>query len=478
MAHSLRRATSEPAGSFQAQGGTKFTVYSKAGATWQSLENSSEQSAYKIDFVIGSGKHASGYLVAVGDHLFQSPIAFYPKRGSYGMAPGYENVHDPDFTRPVTEECLLCHSGKALHIPGSVNRFQAPVFEQEAISCERCHGPTEEHLKRPVPGSIVNPAKLERAARDSVCEQCHLSGVVRILNPRKNFADFRPGQPLEEVFTVYREALPPGVPPAEFKVISHPEQLAASTCARHSNGKLWCGTCHNPHQPPVNAAKFYSDRCRLCHAVKLPATHPAAGSDCISCHMPRREVSDGGHTVFTDHRIMRRPEALSQAVLTTPTELVAWREPAASIAKRNLALAYVNAGLSRHTPSWIVRGYRMLTEVQTAFAEDVDVLNAFGTALLQGNQPQEAKYAFDRVVTLEPTNAAFEENAGRADLACGDVAGAERHLEKALEMDPLLLSAAGVLHGIYRKEGETTKQVALAERLKRALEQGGVVERK
>ena len=66
----------------------------------------------------------------------------------------------------------------------------------------RCHGGTEEHLRRPVPGSIVNPAKLHGAARDSICEQCHLSGCDRVLNPGKNFEDFRPGMRLEEVFTV------------------------------------------------------------------------------------------------------------------------------------------------------------------------------------------------------------------------------------------------------------------------------------
>jgi hypothetical protein len=476
MAHSLRRATVEPPGSLQTEDGTKFTVYAKGNSTFQRLQNSAENSDYKVGFVVGSAKHASGYLVQIGDHLFQSPIAYYPNRRSYGLAPGYEGVREPDFTRPVTQECLLCHAGRALHIPNTINRFQAPVFEQEAISCDRCHGPTEQHLKRPVPGSIINPAKLQGNARDSICEQCHLSGIVRILNPGKQFGDFRPGDRLEQVFTVYRDALPPGIPPAEFKVISHPEQLAASACSRNSGGKLWCGTCHDPHEKPVNTSKYYAQRCLSCHSGKLPATHPPAESDCISCHMPRRPVSDGGHTVFTDHRIMRQPDIVVQTA-ATPSELVAWREPPAAFAKRNLALAYVSSGLARHLPSWIVRGYRMLTEVQSAFPDDVDVLNAFGTVLLQGNQPHEAKFAFDRVVALNPTNAAFQENAGRADLACGDTDAAVRHLERAWELDPLLLSAAGVLESVYAKQGDTAKQAALAARMKELLKDSTVTNR-
>jgi Tfp pilus assembly protein PilF len=120
-----------------------------------------------------------------------------------------------------------------------------------------------------------------------------------------------------------------------------------------------------------------------------------------------------------------------------------------------------------------VRGYRLLTQVQTAFPGDVDVLNAFGTALLAGNQPREAKFAFDRVLALDPANPIFQENAGGADLACGDLEAATRHLEKALELDPLLLSAAGILENIYKSENDTTKQAALAARIRQALTQAG-----
>ena len=470
MAHSLRRASREPAGSFQNAWGTKFTVRSDESGTWQRLERTVDVSEYRVEYVIGSGNHASGYLVRIGDHLFQSPIAYYTNRRSYDMAPGYEKASEADFTRPVTEECLLCHSGKPLHLAGTVNRYASPPFEKEAISCERCHGSTVEHLKRPVPGSIINPARLSGAARDSVCEQCHLSGFVRVLNPGKSFADFRPGQRLEEVFTVYRDARPPDGPPGPLKVISHPEQLAASACARNSNGKMWCGTCHDPHNKPAQPIEYYRTRCLSCHAGKLIEKHPEGeAGDCVGCHMPRRKAFDGGHTVFTDHRIVRRPQ--TEAAVADSGELVAWREPDAPFAKRNLALAYVNAGLQKHSPAWIVRGYRMLSEIQTAFADDAAVLNGFGAALLEGNRPCEARFAFNRLVTLDPSNPLNQENAGRAELGCGDVQLAVSHLEKAMELDPLLLSAAELLESIYGKTGETAKQAALAARVEQAMRQ-------
>ena len=170
------------------------------------MERGGEVSEYQVAYVIGSGSHAEGYLIQIADHLFQSPICYYTNRRAYDLAPGYERISDPDFTRPVGEECVLCHSGRPLHVAGTANRYTPPVFTEEAISCERCHGAAEEHLRRPVPGSIVNPARLAPAARDSICEQCHLAGVTRILNPGRSFEDFRPGQRLEEVFTVYVRA--------------------------------------------------------------------------------------------------------------------------------------------------------------------------------------------------------------------------------------------------------------------------------
>ena len=54
------------------------------------------------------------------------------------------------------------------------------------------------HVKKPARANIVNPARLSGPARDSVCEQCHLEGERRTLNPGKTLWDYHPGQPLEQ----------------------------------------------------------------------------------------------------------------------------------------------------------------------------------------------------------------------------------------------------------------------------------------
>jgi hypothetical protein len=463
MARSLRRPGNEPEGAFTTASGTRFTIRSGSKGTWQRMERFGGVAEYQVAYEIGSGSHATGYLIQVGDHLFQSPISYYTSRRAYDLSPGYEQVSEPDFTRAVGEECVLCHSGRPRHIRGSKNQYQRPVFLEEGISCERCHGATQEHLRRPVPGSIINPAKLEPAARDSICEQCHLAGATqRILNPGKQFDDFHPGERLEDVFTVYTRA---GA--RAFKVISHSEQLAISACVRNSQGKLWCGTCHDPHPQAVPTTQTYNARCRTCHEGKLAKSHPADTNNCISCHMTRRPAQDGGHTVFTDHRIMRRPELDEPA--SQSEELKAWREPDPALQARNLALAFVNAGISGRAPEEIARGYRVLTEVQRAAPDDVNVLQGIGRALLLGGKPLEALKAFEWVLRLMPNSATSEEDAGVAFLQSGQIEKAASHLERALELDPLLLSAGTALQEVYRRQGNSEKADALADQMRRAM---------
>jgi photosynthetic reaction center cytochrome c subunit len=467
MAHSLRRTGQEPEGTVSAHG-SKITMRSSPAGYWQHWENGGDSSDYRVDYVVGSGNHASGYLVDIGGHLFQSPVAFYTSRKSYDLAPGYENVSDPDFTRPVSEECVLCHSGTALHISGTLNQYRPPIFAAESIDCERCHGPVERHLADPRAGTIVNPAKLEPAARDSVCEQCHLFGAARVANPGKKLSDFIPGQRLEDTFTIYRNALPPGAPASSFKVISHVEQLALSACARNSGGRLWCGTCHDPHDKPVQPVQYYRVRCLTCHTANFPAAHPVRDTDCLSCHMPRRNAQDGGHTVFTDHRIQRRPET-TQTDLSADTGIAAWREPPPELQKRNLGIAYIDVGMQRHSSSFIIQGYRNLTEVQRQFTNDSDFFRWIGEALLVGKQTSDAKLALDRALQLDPNSPLTEAGAASPYIQEGDAQRAISHLERAVTLDPLYLPAASTLIDLYQKQGRTKEAAELSGRIKAAM---------
>jgi Flp pilus assembly protein TadD len=462
MAHSMRVGAKEPVGVVQVPGTTITMTTDAAHGSWQSVTSKGTTDQYRVDYVIGSGTHASGYIMDLGGHLFQSPVAYYRSRSAYGLAPGYEGKPDPDFTRPIGEGCVFCHAGSFDAVAGTQNGYGKVPFPHLTIGCERCHGDAAAHLAKPEMGNIVNPPHLEAAARDSVCEQCHLIGVARVLNPGKRFSDFKPGDHLEKTFTIYHNEAPKGTE-AAFRVISHSEQLALSRCARNSEGRLWCGTCHDPHQEPVEAVSYYRERCMQCHAkTSFASDHPAKTSNCIGCHMPRRETNDGGHTAFTDHRIQRRPE---HGVMVEATEIAAWREPSMELAKRNLGIATVDAGMERRSGKQIVEGYRMLTEVQKQFLEDSEMYLTMGSALLAGRQFGEAVQAFELAVRYDPESSPKETSLGQAYAAMGEQGLAEQHLEKAMRLDPVNLSAAGLLIGLYDRNGEESKADELSKRL-------------
>ncbi len=464
MAHSLSNATAQPDGSFEHSfSKTKFVIRSGPSGMAQTFERGGESGEQKVAFVIGSGVHAYGYLVQAGDHLFQSPLSYYSNRHMWDVAPGYEESRSPDFSRPVTIECLLCHAGKPQPIPDTLNRYRSPAFAEESISCDRCHGPAGAHEKNPVPGSIVNPAKVpSAAARDSICEQCHLAGEVRIPNPGKSMADFQPGQRLEDAYTIYVASQPAG---GTLKVISHAEQLALSACARKSGGKLWCGTCHDPHETPALPAAYFRERCLSCHGVTLEKSHAAPGRDCIACHMPRLPARDGGHTAFTDHRIALRPAPQSNTA--QPANIIAWREPHPGLRERNLALALIAVGLQNESSQEAVRGFRILAPIEKDYQDDPAVLTSLGIVLLRAKQPAEALRRFEKVLLLRPAYAPYEVNAASALIAAGRKAEAVPHLERALGLDPLLKQAVELLSGLYTEQGADSKAAELIGRYKR-----------
>ncbi|MGH9612904.1 MAG: multiheme c-type cytochrome, partial [Bryobacteraceae bacterium] len=204
MAHSSATPENQTSGTFtHTLSGTTFSVISTPTGMTQAIARRGIVAKYPVAYVIGSGHHAFGYLIRIGDYLFQSPISYYSRRGAWDMAPGYEHDRLPDFTRPVTYDCLLCHAGSSFPVDETMNRYKPPYVGVTGISCSRCHGPVEAHLRKPSRNNIINPARLPSKERDSVCEQCHLAGEARVANPGRKFSDFQPGEKLEDVYSIY-----------------------------------------------------------------------------------------------------------------------------------------------------------------------------------------------------------------------------------------------------------------------------------
>ena len=283
----------------------------------------------KVDltFFIGSRRMARSFAFEYKQHLYQAPVGYYANREAWDVAPGYEHDSEPDFSRPITPDCLYCHATRATVQPGTLNRYREIAH---GIQCVRCHAESADHA------GLVNPGKLTGRRRDSICEQCHLSGEVRLMQPGKKMEDYSPGADLSDVIEVFT-ASAKGV-----AVNGHADALAASRCKQGSGEKLWCGTCHNPHQPTAS----YAAVCRTCH------TQPHNDSDCVPCHMPKAKAYDGGHAVFTDHSISTN----------APRPLASYfgRQPS----PRNLGLAYVRLAFSRHDPAYLDKAWPLCARLQ------------------------------------------------------------------------------------------------------------------
>ncbi|MBD3675009.1 MAG: hypothetical protein HUJ26_15940 [Planctomycetaceae bacterium] len=273
---------------------------------------------HPVNYAVGSGQRAKAYLLQVNDLLFMSPLNWYQQSESWDLAPNYRPDDIRGFRRRVTEECLSCHSGLPVVEVRNSHRFPSPVFHEQAIGCERCHGPGEQHIlfwenypdNSDANDPIVNPSRLDHVRQESVCYQCHLSASARVLRPGRSHLDFVPGMKLSDVWGILDRGTEVNEQ-KQTKSINHVQQMRDSQCYQGSSGTMGCITCHDPHGVPGidDRIGYYREKCFQCHQsedchapLKLRNSRQ---NSCIDCHMPSLSSSNMSHVAQTDHRIIK-----------------------------------------------------------------------------------------------------------------------------------------------------------------------------
>lgn len=449
MGHSIGSPDPVPPGRVSdSQSGSLINAEWRKGKLFHRLSEDGILAEYKIRYQIGAGKVGHSYATLAGDFLLESPASYYRRYG-WDISPGYSGTDLLDFNRVLTDRCLFCHSNSPISSHG--RRLYAE--ELAAISCERCHGATGNHIRHPSAANIINPAKLPVRARDSVCEQCHLEGVARVLNPKKTLHDFRPGMDLETTLAIYVvKQTGQGA-----KAVSQEEQLAISRCTRASGGKLWCGTCHNPHRQAKNRDSEIKAICTSCHASLSPGSHSNT-SECVSCHMPRRSPTDVAHAALTDHRILAKPDVTPPLTLSAPREIRAWREPHPDLQQRDLGLAYLQASANSGFQQLGDIGGSLLRSLPPSQQnDDAAVVAALGDISLSQGRPADALLFFRRACELEPSSAEYAMYLGISLKQNADPAGTARELRRAIQLDPSLERSYLELSALYAKEGKLSE---------------------
>ena len=428
--------------------GSILTIRRDGSVVEHRLERHGVSAEYPVAYSVGAGIVGYSYIVRLGRYLFQSPLSYYTQTQSWDLTPGYETDSHLDFTHQISDGCLFCHTGSVNALPGAPNQYGEPPFIP--ISCERCHGSSAAHLRKPVPGSIVNPAKLPPRERNSICEQCHLEGDTRILNPGRNWWDFQPGRPAESVFVTF---LRPG-DRSTLRAVSQSELLAESQCFRQSGDRLWCGSCHNPHTAETNRAQAVRAVCMSCHGSLFASGRHAAASECVTCHMPRLRPTNVSHSAVTDHSIPRRPRPQQQDAGSAEPELKAWRDPDPAFIRRDLGLAYFDLVAKEHAVADVRRSYEILSQLPPDQRRDPPVEADLASVLLQQNQTRLAIEMFSRASAQQPSNARYAYCLGAALGRTGETAEAVKELRRSIELDPSQPDAYLELAQLYQKTGQ------------------------
>jgi Tetratricopeptide repeat/Cytochrome c554 and c-prime len=375
--------------------------------------------SHQLDYFLGSGHLGLTYLYSLNDYLFESPIAYYSTSQSLDLKPGLESMTQAPPALPVQAECLRCHmSAVQRSDPGTINRYRGLPFLHAGITCESCHGDTQPHLATGGKAAVVNPSKLNANLRDSICISCHLEGDISVERAGHSALDFKPGDSISDyvAYFVY------GGQAATKRGVSEVEQLSLSRCKRTSGDAMSCMSCHDPHYTPEGAkekAAFYRKKCLTCHTGNTFASaHHPENPDCVSCHMPRTGAENISHVAWTDHRILKYPDALELAAKpSSGNTLVPVFSPGAT--KRDVAFAYYKSLLEGNV-ALQQKAFEKLEAIKPELAGDNDALVALGILVEGRGDLKQAQELFQDVLRRDPLNLIAVSNLGTLLARSGD----------------------------------------------------------
>ena len=417
-----------------APSGVAYRVSRSDGRAWLTYNRDGDRPLHgtqELKYYVGSNTRGRTFLFDIDGFLYQSPINYYADANMWDMSPGYGQLRSMELNHPVDSTCLFCHASR-IQAPakGTINRFTGMPFLQNGVGCERCHGPGSEHASGR--GSIVNPRALPPERRDDVCMQCHLEGETRITKPTRSEEQYRPGENLSDYLSIFvRE----DAASDRRGAVSHVESLAASRCKRASGSAMSCISCHDPHVQPDAAARpaYYRAKCLRCHAP-LASAHYPRDPDCTSCHMPRVESADIGHTVVTDHRILRRAQN-DRPRSTSVGRLVQFGSRLAD--PRDLGLAYGEVAL-RGDAAAAAEALRLLDQARRERPPDADVLTRLGYLHQALGEMDRAEQSYEAALAIDPDRGVVAANLGVFYASRGAIARAIELWRRAFENNPQL----------------------------------------
>lgn len=479
-----------------------------------SLKDTVHKLNKRVNYIIGSGQHTNSHLHLSNGYLTQMPMTYYTQRGKWDLPPGFENGMNTRFSRKIGLECMTCHNAYPDFELGSENKYK---FIPTGIDCERCHGPGSIHVAQRTSGSkvdttrfidysIVNPSKLPVDLQFDICQRCHLQGNA-VLKEGRSFLDFKPGQKLSEVMTVFLPKYSGSE--SDFIMASHADRLKMSSCFVVSEKKagthnklkpykdaVTCLTCHNPHLSVRNTGKEVFDRaCLNCHASsQMKTTHRNEkefnGQHCYTCHMPVSGSTDIPHVTVHDHYIRKPVTAQKKNEIKRFLGLHAINEPNPSALTRAKAylqqyekftqevfyldsatklLTFVTEGKEKFKATVQLLFFRSGYDKVLEYLSTQDAEKVYSTWLIEKSydnadawtayriaesftilhQDKEALKWMEKAILLAPFQLEFRNKLGNLYARLKDYRSAEREFRWMLQENPMQANAYSNLGFLY-----------------------------
>jgi tetratricopeptide (TPR) repeat protein len=206
---------------------------------------------------------------------------------------------DPEYT--FNTSCYGCHVSQFARNYDLKTDTYNSVWQEPGINCEACHGSAVEHVRvcrQAVKGKppvdlkidVIRPPKHSRKIAGDACAVCHAKASPLTVS-------YRPGDDLLDHFDLGLLELPDYYPDGRDLGENYTyTQWLLSPCIK--SGKMDCLHCHTSSGRFRFGGDKKNNACLPCHAerVEKVAEHShhakeSAGSQCISCHMPKTEFA-------------------------------------------------------------------------------------------------------------------------------------------------------------------------------------------
>src|SRR5712671_6918494 len=193
-----------------------------------------------IDWTFGQGAAGQTFLFQRDGRWYESRVSYFSALQALDFTLGMQSITPHNLVEAAGRligpaevgKCFDCHATNVVKSP-------RPVLSGmiEGVQCERCHGPSDAHLRG---ASMRKLGSLATEEMSDFCGQCH------------------------RTWSQIASDGPRGIQNVRFQ----PYRLAGSKCYDAADSRIRCTACHNPHRDVETNAAAYDAKCIACHSPR------------------------------------------------------------------------------------------------------------------------------------------------------------------------------------------------------------------